>query len=245
MGLQDYTYRLKAESGDSTPHDELGVSGDLSGGTITLVDRGSGDYAWQFESGCASVAIPSKTLAPAGTLGGVTFAVTLRVSNYGATDFAYFVGVGEAAPSSATATAQNSPSIGRVSANQLRARYKSLSTSGTYTAGTTERTLIVKIVTNYSGSSDKVVFFYDATSSDGNAATVLADVVDTFWVNAVGSAVLQVKDFVFWPEELSDTDCATLRDFGIRATLDSGGGGGLVLLTLRRGGTSPVLLTRF
>ena len=53
MGLQDYTYRVKAQSGDTTIHDEEGVSGDMSGGTQTLVDMGSGDYAWQIASGRA------------------------------------------------------------------------------------------------------------------------------------------------------------------------------------------------
>ncbi len=229
MALGDYVYRLKAESGDATPHDELGVSGDLSGGTITLTDRGGGDYCWQFESGAASVAVPSKTLAPDGTGGGITIAMTLRVSNYGATDFALFVGVGTTTPSSATDATAGTCYVGRTSANNLRARYTNLSTAAAYTAGTTERTLVAKLVTNYSGSNDKVVFFYDATSADGGAATMAADVVDTFWVNAVGTAVLQVKDFVFWHEELSDTDCQTLRDDGIRATLDAVGGGGSIV----------------
>lgn len=225
MGLMDYTYRLKAEAGDATPHDELAVSGDLSGGTIALTDRGGGDYCWQFSGGLASVAVPSKTLVPGSTLGGITIAMTLRVSNYGATDFQYFVGVGETTPSSATDNTQCIPGVGRVLANQLRARYKGLNTSATITANTTEKTLVVKIVTNYSGVNDKIVLFYDSTSSDGGAVTAAADVVDTFWVNAVGTAELQLKDFVFWHEELSDTDCATLRDSGIRGTLDGGGGG--------------------
>ena len=223
MALGDYTYRLKAESGDTTPHDELAVSGDLSGGTITLVDRGSGDYCWQFESGVASVAIPGRTLAPAGTGGGITIAMTLRVSNYGATDFAMFAGVGIAAPSSATDVGSGSCYVGRTTANNLRARYTNLGATAAFSAGTTERTLVLKLVTA-SGSADKLVFYHLSTSLDSAGATMAADVVDTLWVNAVGTAVLQLKDFVFWPEELSDADCQTLRDDGIRATLDGGGG---------------------
>lgn len=222
MGLQDYVYRLKAQSGDSTPHDETGTSGDLSGGTITLVDRGSGDYAWQFSGGPASVSIPSYALQTTTTGGGFTVAARVRISNYGSTDFQYFVGVGANA-ATGTTDQGNGVVIGREGVNTMRTRYRNESAPASWTQGTTEVTVVVVSEMNYSGGSDRLTTYRGATSVSTVAFNALNNTIDTVWVQAQSGAVVQVADLVVWYEELSSTDCQTLRDSGINATLDAGG----------------------
>lgn len=221
MGLQDYTYRLKAMAGDSAPHDELGVSGDLSGGTITLEDRGGGDVAWQVSGGPASVGIPLRSVNQAAAGGGMTIAMTIRMVNYGSVDFAYFIGAGPNAPSSGT----DNPGIGfgRTSSGTARARYKAETSTLTWSRATgSDFTVVLTVEMNYSGSSDRMSAQHDATTTTSTATTATASDIDTFWVQGLNSAVIQVKDFVAWGEELSLTDRETLRDNGIRATLDAG-----------------------
>lgn len=219
MGLQDYTYRLKAQSGDTAPHDELAVSGDLSGGTITLVDRGSGDYAWEFSGGPASVAIPSDTLT-ATTGGGYTIAMRVRISNFGTVDNCYFVGVGASAPSGATDNGGGT-GFGRLTSGTARARYKNETTTLSWTQGTTaDKTIVLVMEMNYSGGSDRLTAYYDATSASSGSGTATAATIDTVWVQALNSAVIQVADLVVWTEELPAADCQALRDGGINATLD-------------------------
>lgn len=222
MGLQDYVYRLKAQSGDSTPHDETGTSGDLSGGTITLVDRGSGDYAWQFSGGPASVSIPSYALQTTTTGGGFTVAARVRISNYGSTDYQYFVGVGANA-ATGTTDQGNGVVIGREGVNTMRTRYRNESAPASWTQGTTEVTVVMVVEMNYSGANDRLTTYRGATSVSTVAFNATSNTIDTVWVQAQSGAVVQVADLVVWYEELSSTDCEALRDNGINATLDAAG----------------------
>ena len=96
MSLATPIYRLKPQSGDSTPHDETASGADLSGGTITLVDRGSGDYVWRCV-GAAAAAIASRTIATATAGGGATFAVRMAVTTWPSGSFDVVAGYGTSA----------------------------------------------------------------------------------------------------------------------------------------------------
>jgi len=149
MGLANYTYRLMPQSGDSTPHDELSVSGDLSGGTISLVDLGGGDYAWQF-AGLASVAGPSKTQDVTVVGGGVTIALRIAVTTYDGAGFAYLAGYGtDSTPTKGLVLGQNG-------ANAIRARWVDTSTDtvSMLTVNSTVRTAVLRTTTG--GALDHV-----------------------------------------------------------------------------------------
>lgn len=216
MALVDFTYRLKPQSGDTTPHDELAVGADLSGGTITLVDLGSGEYAWHI-LGAASAVVASKTMNPAIAGGGYTFAVRVAITTWPAT-YADFAGLSEAKLQNASGTT-------------VRAKVYnpgSYSTTGaTASMGTTFHTYVLKYVTAVAAAADGPAVWVnkvgrsgstpDLTSFGANANSVT---INTVSIGSAGTAV-DVTDFVVWGEELSDADCAALADTGIRATLDS------------------------
>lgn len=222
MGLLDYVYRLKAEAGDTTPHDELAVSGDLTGGTIALVDRGGGDSAWRFSVGMAQVPIPAKALAQTTQGGGMTIAMTVRIENYGTTEYQHFFGVGPDAPPAATSS--SIMSIGRSGSGNLRARFNDQASPPVWAATTgVDHTIVETIEMNYAGTSpDRLVVQHDAITIDGGGTTAPPGItVDTLWVQATNGVIVQVKDFVVWHEELPLVDREAMRDSGIRAVLDA------------------------
>jgi hypothetical protein len=221
MGIQDYTYRLKAQSGDTAPHDELGISGVLTGGTISSspVDAGGGVMAWQVSGGQASVAIPAHVVGNATAGSGFTFAVRMRVSNYGNVDFTKLIGFGPDPISSATAS--NGVHIGRTSSGSLRASVTNQANTGTTSASTSAIvTLVARLRIDYSGNNDILDLWVGTTGrvsdlpdTSSSPFTLSAGITfDTFVVNAANSAVLQVAEVVHWPEQLNDATCADLAD---------------------------------
>ena len=237
MGLADYTYHLHAQSGDSTPHDELGVSGDLSGGTITLVDH-SGTPAWQFASGTASVAIPSKSIDWTQLGDGVTMAIRLKVANYGSLDWAGLLGFGGVAW---PGTAHNGNGVGiqKTGTGTLRFVFTTngdvtnpLNAIGTQSGVSTSiRTIVLRVTPMYSYPYAAGMAWLDTVSREGTSPDYnsgskdvsAAVAIDTFSLAAANGAVLEVEEAVFWPEELSDADCAALAD-DLRGTMASLGG---------------------
>lgn len=226
MGLQDYTYRIKALSGDTTIHDEKGVSGTMSGGTQTLVDMGSGDYAWQIASGRASVGVPSKTIAQDTVGGGVTIAVRMAITSYDASSFAFLAGWATDAASTPT----KGLCLGQNGTNVVRSRWidTGADTLSMLTVNTAIKTYVLR-ATIGSGGVDKVHAWVSGVTGSGDTADYIssgqnyntAD-LDTALLGSSGSTV-QVSDFVIWPEELTDAQCHALAETGIRATLDTGG----------------------
>lgn len=213
MGLQDYSYRLKPLTGDTAAHDELAVSGDLAGtGTLSLVDRGAGDVAWQVSTGVVSVTVPAKTPNRAAAADGVTLALRLRIVNYGATDFQFFVGVG-------VAGATNGIRLGRTSSGNLRSRYALNATTTAY-AQAAGADFIVVMRAATAGAAAEVMSLFRSGTTDTNAQTTVDQAMNTFFIDATGTPIIQVADAVWWREELSDTDCQALITNGIRATLD-------------------------
>lgn len=227
MALNDFTYRLKAEAGDSTPHDEKGVSGDITGGTISLVDH-SGTAAWRFSGGHASVAIPSHLIDWQAVGGGVTYAIRLKVANWGTVDWCALLGFG-ADPLPGTEDAATGVDLQRTGPNIIRAITGIAYTPST-TIGTSIRTIVVKAITDYSAPYIALQIWFDTVGRVGTGPNVNsgnkdapADLtIDQFNIAALNGAIFEIEDAVFWPEELSDADCAALADNGIRATLDTG-----------------------
>lgn len=223
MGLQDYTYRVKAQSGDTTIHDELATSSDMSGGTQTLVDMGSGDYAWQIASGRASVAAPSKTFDPATTGGGVTIAVRLAITSYDASSFAFLVGWATDAASTPT----KGLCLGQNGTNIVRSRWidTSADTLSMLTVNNAVRTYVLRATSPASGL-EKVHAWVSGVTGSGDTADYISagqnytsPSLDTVFLGSSGSTI-QVSDFVIWPEELSDADCHAIAN-DLRGTLDS------------------------
>ncbi len=221
MSLASFIYRLKPQSGDTTPHDETATGADLAGGTITLVDRGSGDWVWRF-AGAANAAIAARTTVPESAGGGHTFAVRMAVTTWPAGSFDPLVGY-------STDTAYTNGDIFSANgANVIRARHYDTSndTLSMLTVNTAIRTYVFKLVCV--GGVDHIHVWIDTVGRSGNAANYIspgqnygsAKVLDTAIVGITGS-VIEISDLVVWGEELSDADCAALSDNGIRATLDS------------------------
>lgn len=222
MGIQDYTYRIKAQSGDTTIHDEKGVSGDMSGGTQTLVDMGSGDYAWQIASGRASVAVPSKTFDPNTTGSGVTIAVRLAITSYDASSFAFLAGwATDAGPAKGLCLGQNGTNV-------VRSRWidTAADTLSMLTVNNAVRTYVLRATSPASGL-EKVHAWVSGVTGSGDTADYISSGqnytstdLDTAFLSSSGGTV-RVSDFVIWPEELTDAQCHALAETGIRATLDT------------------------
>jgi len=219
MGLLDYTYWLKAESGDTAPVSELGGTA-LTGGTITLVDRGAGDYAWRFAGGPATGAGPSKVVNPSVTGNGVTIAFRMAITVYGSTDFLIHASY---TPSGQTV---QGASLSRPGVNEIRARYDNGGTTSVVTVGTSIRTIVYRVDMSAPGGDDLVKLWLDSVSRTGStpdqigAASAFSGsrTLDTISFSNTGMTV-EVSDCVIWAEQLTDSQCATLADTGIRATL--------------------------
>ncbi|MCB2031830.1 MAG: hypothetical protein KDH18_25840 [Rhodoferax sp.] len=219
MALADYIYRLKPESGDSTPHDEKGVSSDLSGGTIALADAGGGDYYWQF-TGVASASGFSAAVDTNSDSTGITMAARFSVPTYDTVDgFAYLL-------QALTASPAYGPSLGQSSANFIRPRVVD---SGNLTAtavniGTAVRTVVVRFKPTV-GADVLDVWWNGMGTGDTPDYTTTGNMnTRTYTRLLAGSAnsVFRLFDCVIWGEALSDADCAALADNGIRTTLDTG-----------------------
>ena len=225
MSLSTPIYRLKPQSGDSTPHDETTTGADLSGGTITLVDRGSGDYVWRCV-GAAAAAIASRTIAPAASGGGVTFAVRMAVTTWPGGSFDVVAGYGTSA--GGVADCYGFTAAG---ANVIRGKHFDSADDviAMLTVNTSIRTYVCKIVMQASGSVDKLYIWIDTVGRSGSTASYISSGqnynADTYAKVLIGNtgSTIDCSDFVIWGEELSDADCAALADTGIRATLDAGG----------------------
>ena len=234
MSLATYTYRLKPQSGDTTAHDETTTGADLSGGTITLVDLGSGDYAWQIV-GAASALVAAYTSNPANADSGITFAVRMAVTTWTAT-YDALCGYCVDTPVTGSVLTING------AVNNIRARQYSTAndTLAMLTVNTSIRTYVFKRVQSLS----KFKVWIDTVGRSGSTAnytspgqTYVTNIYDTVNIGASGTTI-KVSDFVVWGEELSDADCAALADTGIRATLDAGGD--TTAPTLTSPGTSSV-----
>lgn len=226
MALADFTYRLKPQSGDTTAHDEKGVSGDLTGGTITLQDMGASDYAWRFV-GAASVAGPSRTMANAAG-GGLTVAWRLRVPTYGTVNRDRMIGYGPSAGITSALRLAKDNNSGDFDARSEGAASPTLVGAPLTGMGTAIRTIVLKIQQDAADSADVIKLWMDKVGRSGSTP----DLVTAGFNHTVASAfnkiycggatgTIDVADFVVWGEELSDADCAALADTGIRATLDA------------------------
>ncbi len=214
-------YRLKAEAGDTEPHDETGTSGDLTGGTITLVDRGGGDWAWQFEGGLATLSIPTHNIVASTTGTGLMMAVTLRVATYPTTD-------SPIVSYSADTNGGNGIHIGRFGAGSLRVRQvNELTATIGATATSVDRTYVARIDISATSAQDFVRVWLETTGRVGTDADVsspggnLANrAFDTLNIHATDSAVIQIKDLVIWSVEPANADAAAVAD-DLRGTLDA------------------------
>jgi hypothetical protein len=225
MGILDYIYRLKPQAGDSSPHNEVGAGEVLVGGTITLVDRGGGNYAWQFASGLASIGLPAHTILGGSTGTGVTIAVTIKVTTYPATDFVPIV-----AYSSDDVTLTTGMHLDRAGSASIRARLNGgpSCTIGSHPT-TTEKTFVLRLETSATSAQDylrvwamqvgRVGTAADFSSAAANAAASTS--CDTLCIAATDGCVVQIKDLVIWHEELSEADCAAVAD-DLRGELDAG-----------------------
>lgn len=218
MALGDFTYRLKALAGDSTPHDELGVTGDLTGGTPTLVDDGS-DKAWQFS---AAAVATGPSVAFSGDGEGITIAVRLRITTAGG-PYAVYAGY------MASASTSHGVSLIRNTSTALKGRYRAVTIhdTGDFTHGTSFVTYVLRMLCSSTSVSDYVQVWHssgsgdsgtpDLTSAGFNAGTTVTDIF------VAGGGTIEISDLVMWDAPLSGTDCVSLAMSGIRATLDGGG----------------------
>lgn len=226
MGLADYSYYLRAESGDTTPHDELGVSGNLSGGTITLQDLGGGDFSWRV-AGVSSVDVPNHEVKGNVAASGVTIAMRIAIPTMGTGDFDVLVNYAIALGQS------HGFRLGKAGANLNVQLFDpdngTMAQTASFSIGSTLRTLVMRLSVGLDSGADVSQVWLSGLESVGtdpdyesdpgnlsNSARTLAYIV-------VGGddEVIDVLDLVLWPEELPDADCAALRDNGIRATLDA------------------------
>lgn len=221
MGIQDYKYRLMAQAGDSAPHDELGISGDLAGATIALVDRGGGDWVWRF-TGKSNVSVPACNVNPNVSGGGITMVMRVAIPTYGAT-YTPLAGFGT------DATSTYCHAFSEESANAHGFRWKDLTqfiaevTTGVYGG---IRTYVVRTKVGTADNTDGLTVWRGTTGRVGTnpdynygSTTFYDRVYNTIFAGLTG-AVLDISDWVIYDEELSDADCAALAD-GLRTVLSA------------------------
>ncbi len=217
-------YRIKPESGDTSPHNEVTPAETISGGT--LVDRGGGDWAWQFSGGQVSGATASTSRDSTAANNGWWLAVTIKVVTYPTVDFTPLCGFGDT-----TVLSTDGTFIGQNGANNLRMRTdgdKLMSGGGIMSGiGATEMTFAYRIKTNDGGTVETGGLWKKAAGAAGRAPDIVPtaefitnpNVFDTVVFNAVNSANFQIKDFVFGFGEPTNTEMAALAD-DLRGTLD-------------------------
>lgn len=232
MALNDFTYRLKAMPGDATPHDELAVSGDLGAGiTTALVDRGAGDVAWRFSAGATSIAIPAKVINMTTTGTGATMAFTLKMVNSGTTSYRTIVNVGPDPLPLAHASASTSPgfSFARHGSTSVRATSVSSIYTNNITSGTDDRTYVIRFSVNVSGTFEQLEIWANDPVNPSVPVLVSSSLVtagssgtwDTLSIDCSSGVIVEIKDFVFWPNEKTDAECESLASSGIRTSLDT------------------------
>lgn len=222
MGLSNYAYRLKAKAGDSAPVDEKGISGPLVGGTIALVDRGSGDWAWRFSAGQAITTFPPRAISPNAAGGGVTVALTIKIVNYGTLDFDLFTGIGTSAFAPTATEPGTGLTLARKGAGDIDVWWHSeqahLMTTKSIPAGT-EVTMVMRMGTQKSTTYSRVDIWHKTTGRSGTAPdqvgglmTPATTALNTLVVDANNGAIFEIKDYVIWNEELTDADSAAVAD---------------------------------
>ena len=226
MALGDYTYWLKPESGDSTPSNEIGAGETLTGGTISLVDTGGGVYAWEF-TGQASVALSGVTVDPSSVAEGTVLAVRMAVPTQPGGSFDGLVGWVE------DLTNYRGIRMTRSGGTAARAQWNDASTSAASSpvASTAMLTLVLKFASSTTSGEDRINLWVEGQTGSGDTADVIGNglnasskTLDVLFVG-LGASVIRIQDLALWPPSaaLSDADCHTLAESGIRATLDGGG----------------------
>lgn len=226
--LDNLVFRLKAAAGQSAPHDEVSNADMTTAGTVTLVDRGAGDYAWQFEGGTGTAADTTKTLAAAMAPGavtgdGVTIAVTLKVTTAPSVDFTRYCALRQAGSDTQTlAFTQNG-------AGALRARFIPSSNTTTNLVGTinaTEYTHVFRVKTtsasNVTSDTWKTTTGRVGVAPETTASAAIggASGLIQAMIRSHNGDVIQIRDFCIWNRELTDSECASVAD-ALRTTLDT------------------------
>lgn len=211
MAIQDnLIFRLKPQAGQLAPRNEVGANEVFAGGTFALVDRGSGNFAWELTGvGDTIATIPSITRG--GGTGDLTIAVTLKIVTAPTVDFTRYVGFMDAGVTSGHFFGQAGP-------GSIRGRFVGASGAGDNTfagIGSTEITLVSRLIGGTSTISGwKTTVSRVGTAPDGNLAismpgdTVLSKVL----LRAAASDVIQVKAFAVWSTAKTDAECASLAD---------------------------------
>ena len=213
MAIRDNIfYELAPQAGDVSPHNEINTSEILSGGTIALVDRGGGDYAWQFSGTNSLATIANRVYTPGAAAGGFTMAITVKVTA-AASAFSRYASM------QVSSSTGEYLGVGENGSNNMRARFvASSSGSNAFSGiGSTEVTIVARVTTAGAGAevleSWKGVVGRSGTAPDVSTA-MASGLSRTF--NQItaggGSGTVQIKRLVFWNEELSNADCALIAD---------------------------------
>lgn len=233
MPVTDYIYRLKAMPGDTTPHDELGVSADLGTGTTTsLVDRGAGDMAWRFSAGRTSITIPNIPINVGAIGEGCTMAFTVKVVNSGTTAYRAILGIGPDALPEAYASASTAPGLffSRHGASTVRAVAVGATYTNNLTTGTTEYSYVVRFSTNETGNYEVVRMWQTTPGRVGDDPNISSSLIivsssntgtwDTLSICCDTGVIIELKDLAIWDRELTYAESAAIAD-NLRGQLDA------------------------
>jgi len=214
--------RIKPQTGQAAPRNEVGANEVFAGGAFSLVDRGSGDLAWQF-SGTGG---PNDTKAVIGSAyamtptNGGTLAVTLRILTGPTVDFTKYVAFANAGVTNGIKISQNG--AGNIRVVTTDDSSTSLTTA-IGAAGTTDVTYVIRI----GAAQDVWVTTAGRSGTAPNLSTAIGAfmtaTLTTFLLRGDASDLIQVKDVLFCPGKLTNTECANLAD-NFRATADAAAG---------------------
>lgn len=227
MGYLDYTYRISAAADSAasrtvpTNMANTAQTLALTGGSLALVDLGSGVMAWRLSGGIASGPTPSKTLAvtsgqAAG--GGVTLVIRYALTTYPtANDDRIFWW-------HPSADSVNGVGLRKFGAAGSYSCYRNGNTAygPSNGEGSAMRTLVIKLVGNESsGTADEQVKTWINTVSrsgtapnfvGGNTIVGTNGVFDTLKFLPTGVGVADVRDIILYAGEKTDAECAALAD---------------------------------
>lgn len=227
MGYLDYTYRISAAADSAAsrtvPTNMANTAQALAitGGSMTLVDLGSGVMAWRMSGGIVSGPTPSKTLAvtsgqAAG--GGVTLVIRYALTTYpAANDDRVFWW-------HPSADAANGVGLRRYSTAGSYSCYRNGNTVYGPSNGEANamRTLVIKLVGNESGGSadEQVKTWINTVSRSGttpnmvgsNTIAGVAATLDVLKLLPTGVGVADVLDVILYAGEKTDAECAALAD---------------------------------
>jgi hypothetical protein len=230
MALTDAKYWLSARAGQSTPTDDIAAATLSGAGTATLVDRGSGNWAWQFSGGQFTVAIPS-FLLDASTQGpGMVIAVTVRITNFGTLDDQIMIAAGNGAMAANKALYYPGLALSKYNSTAYVKGASEAATTGSFNAGTTvDHTFVLRFTSNAAGTYvDNIDMWVGTTGRVGTAPDLsTTDACSNFTVNtlsiaATNGAVLQVVDAAILPTLKTNTECSSLAD-NLRGTMPAPG----------------------